>query len=162
MRRAQATQLRDGLKTLRLATIRECYREQADLARKETLTYEGYLLELVNRERETRAHNRVQRLLRESRLPLEKNLDIFDRTRLPALRARPAVIGLDKDGGGVQFAFQSDHITHPRWRRRSSVTPYTTAIGVWSITPQDKMCYAFLTHRTCPIDSPCGREGERM
>ena len=44
MRRAQATQLRDGLKTLRLATIRECYREQADLARKETLTYEGYLL----------------------------------------------------------------------------------------------------------------------
>lgn len=80
----QATQLRDGLKTLRLATVRECYREQADLARKETLTYEGYLLELVNRECETRAHNRIQRLLRESQLPLEKNLDTFDRTRLPA------------------------------------------------------------------------------
>ncbi len=84
MRRAQATQLRDGLRTLRLATIRECYREQADLARKETLPYEAYLLELVNHECETRAHNRVQRLLRESRLPLEKNLDTFDRTRLPA------------------------------------------------------------------------------
>lgn len=67
MRRAQATQLRDGLRTLRLATIRECYREQADLARKETLPYEAYLLELVNHECETRAHNRVQRLLRESR-----------------------------------------------------------------------------------------------
>ncbi len=73
----------DGLKTLRLATIREWYREQADLARKEALPYEGYLLELINRECETRAHNRIQRLLRESRLPLEKNLDTFDRTRLP-------------------------------------------------------------------------------
>ena len=83
MRRALTTQLIAGLKTLRLATVRECYGEQADLARKETLTYEAYLLELVNRECEMRAHNRVQRLLRESRLPLEKNLDTFDRTRLP-------------------------------------------------------------------------------
>ncbi len=83
MKRTHATQLRDGLKTLGLATIRECYREQADLARKEALPYEGYLLELINRECETRAHNRIQRLLRESRLPLEKNLDTFDRTRLP-------------------------------------------------------------------------------
>ena len=83
MKRAQTTQLIDGLKTLRLATIRECYGEQAGLARKETLTYEACLLELVNRECEMRAHNRVQHLLRESRLPLEKNLDTFDRTRLP-------------------------------------------------------------------------------
>lgn len=83
MKRAQTIQLIDGLKTLRLATVRECYGEQAGLARKETLTYEAYLLELVNRECEMRAHNRVQRLLRESRLPLEKNLDAFDRARLP-------------------------------------------------------------------------------
>ena len=84
MRRALTTQLIAGLKTLRLATVREGYGEQADLARKETLPYEAYLLELVNHECEMRAHNRVQRLLRESRLPLEKNLDTFDRTRLPA------------------------------------------------------------------------------
>ena len=84
MKRTQTTQLIDGLKTLRLATVRECYREHAELARKETLTYEAYLLELVDRECEMRGHNRVQRLLRESRLPLEKNLDTFDRTRLPA------------------------------------------------------------------------------
>ena len=62
MKRTHATQLRDGLKTLGLATIRECYREQADLARKEALPYEGYLLELINRECETRAHPRLRRV----------------------------------------------------------------------------------------------------
>ena len=84
MTRAQTARLTEGLKTLRMATIRKGYREQADLARKETLSYEAYLLELVQQECETRTHNRIERLLRESRLPLEKSLDTFDRKRLPA------------------------------------------------------------------------------
>jgi|TARA_B100001971_G_scaffold208471_1_gene230356 DNA replication protein DnaC len=83
MTRAQTARLTEGLKTLRMATIRKSYREQAELARKETLSYEAYLLELVDRECETRTHNRIERLVRESRLPLEKSLETFDRKRLP-------------------------------------------------------------------------------
>ena len=84
MTREQTTRLTEGLKTLRMATIRKSYREHADLARQEGLSYEAYLLELVERECETRSHNRIERLLRDSRLPLEKTLETFDRKRLPA------------------------------------------------------------------------------
>ena len=75
--------LADNLKALRLPTIKECYQEQAELARRESLSLEQYLLELVQRECEVRQHNRTTRLLRESRLPLEKTLEVFDRQRLP-------------------------------------------------------------------------------
>ena len=71
------------LKALRLPTVRECFAQQADLARQEGLTYEQYLLELLQRECEVRQHNRIARFLRESKLPLEKSLEMFDRQRLP-------------------------------------------------------------------------------
>ena len=76
--------LQQGLKELHLPTIRDCFLGEADLARQESLTYEQYLLELVERECETRKHSRIARLLRESKLPLEKNMESFDRKRLPA------------------------------------------------------------------------------
>ena len=60
------------LKELNLSTVRACYQEQAALARRESLSYEHYLLEILERERETRHRNRIARLLRESKLPLEK------------------------------------------------------------------------------------------
>ena len=72
------------LKELHLPTVRDCYEEQADQARQESLTYEYYLAEVMEREREVRSHNRIQRMLRESKLPLEKNLDSFDMSRLPS------------------------------------------------------------------------------
>ncbi len=72
------------LKRLYLSTIRTCFQEEADLARRETLSYEMYLHELVMRECEERRRKRIARYLRESRLPLEKNLEAFDRPRLPA------------------------------------------------------------------------------
>ena len=81
---ALKTELILHLKDLHLPTIRECYPEQADKARKEELAHERYLLELVRRESEVRRANRITRLLRESRLPLEKSLATFDRKRLPA------------------------------------------------------------------------------
>jgi len=81
---AMKTELTQHLKDLHLPTIRECYAEQADKARKEDLAHERYLLELARRESEVRRANRIARLLRESRLPLEKNLATFDRKRLPA------------------------------------------------------------------------------
>ena len=42
----------------------------------------AFLLELVEEEQQERHSNRIQRWLRESRLPLEKTLDTFDRGRL--------------------------------------------------------------------------------
>jgi len=67
---------------LHLPTVSACYEEQADQARQENITYEYYLAEVMEREREFRSHNRIQRMLRESKLPLEKNLDNFEMGRL--------------------------------------------------------------------------------
>jgi len=53
------------------------------VAEKETMRYEEYLLELLLRECEVRYNNRIARLLRESKLALEKNFDTFDMRRLP-------------------------------------------------------------------------------
>jgi DNA replication protein DnaC len=71
------------LKELHLPTIRACYAELADSARGEQLSYEAYLLEVMERECQGRRENRIQRLLRESRLPLAKSLGSFDLKRLP-------------------------------------------------------------------------------
>jgi DNA replication protein DnaC len=79
----QSIDLTQYLKELRLPAIRDCYQDQAEQARRETLSYEQYLLGLVETEREVRRHNRIARMLRDSRLPLEKNMDSFDRKRLP-------------------------------------------------------------------------------
>lgn len=72
------------LKELRLPTVRACYEQEADRARQESVSHEHYLAELVEREREVRRQNRIARRLRESKLPLEKNLENFDLERLPA------------------------------------------------------------------------------
>jgi len=71
------------LKELRLPTIRENFEDIAHKAHQESLSYERYLLELTERECEARRQRRIERLLRESRLPLEKNIDTFDMERLP-------------------------------------------------------------------------------
>ena len=77
------SQLALQLKQLRLPTIRACYEEVAEMARREALSFEHYLLELTEREQEVRQQRRIERFLRESRLPLEKTLEAFDRSRLP-------------------------------------------------------------------------------
>lgn len=71
------------LKTLHLPAMRAAYVEEAEQARQESWSYEQYLLELAAHECDQRRQHRVQRLLRESKLPLEKNLPAFDRKRLP-------------------------------------------------------------------------------
>lgn len=75
--------LDDLLAELRLSAIRQHYAEAAEQASAETLSYEYYLQGLAEREVENRKHNRISRLLRQSRLPLEKSLDTFDLGRLP-------------------------------------------------------------------------------
>lgn len=78
------TQLDDCLKELRLPTVRACYPELVEQATQESLGYERFLFELVDREREGRWQRRIERYLRDSRLPLEKSLEAFDMKRLPA------------------------------------------------------------------------------
>jgi DNA replication protein DnaC len=76
------------LRELHLPTFRECFEEQARRAAQETASYEQYLLELAERECQARLATRTERLLRDSRLPLEKDLASFDLGRLPAKVAR--------------------------------------------------------------------------
>ena len=79
----QSPCLEDLLAELRLPTIRQHYVEDAEQATAETLSYQDYLQGLIEREIESRHHNRINRLLRQSRLPLEKSLSAFELTRLP-------------------------------------------------------------------------------
>lgn len=72
------------LKTLNLATIRRLYRETADQARTASYSYEVYLHELVEEEIHQRLNKRIERHIRESRIPGDKTIDVFDRDRLPA------------------------------------------------------------------------------
>lgn len=75
-------QLHGYLKELRLATIRECFEEAARQAAQESLGYDRYLLNLVEKECEARGQRRIERLLRQSELPLEKTLETFELSRL--------------------------------------------------------------------------------
>lgn len=72
------------LKELCLPTFRALYEKEAFRAQQESSSYQQYLLELARQECETRRQNRIERFLRESKLPLEKTLDSFDLDRLPA------------------------------------------------------------------------------
>ena len=76
------------LTELRLPTVRQCYEETARLAERETLSYEQYLLEVITQECEQRRKSRVQRLLKDSALPLEKSLGNFNVKRLPTKAQR--------------------------------------------------------------------------
>ncbi len=80
---------------LHLPVIRRCFEEKARQAERETLGYEHYLLELVERECQQRRTNRIQRLLQTSKLPLEKTVESFDMKRLPVKAARQVKALLD-------------------------------------------------------------------
>ena len=69
--------LTESLTELHLPTPRRIYEEAARLAERETLSYERYLLDLVTRESQDRQQKRIQRLLRQSRIPAEKALANF-------------------------------------------------------------------------------------
>ena len=77
------SELTRHLKELHLPTFRENFKDVARLAEKESLTYEQYLLDLSIKECEARRHRRIERYLRESCLPFEKTMDVFDLKRLP-------------------------------------------------------------------------------
>lgn len=64
-----------------LPAMRDGYEDAAEQARREGISYEQYLLDLLVRERNSRKQNRIARLLKESKLPLEKSLETLDQTR---------------------------------------------------------------------------------
>jgi len=83
------------LRELHLPAIRRCFEDKARQAERDTLGYEQYLHELVERECQERRQNRIARLLRASGLPLEKSLEGFDLKRLPAKAGRQVKTLLD-------------------------------------------------------------------
>jgi len=80
--------LKEQLKELHLTTIQKRYQDIASMARRETLSYEEFLRELLKEEREARRNRRRERLLRASRIPTDKNINTFDLKRLPPKAAQ--------------------------------------------------------------------------
>ena len=74
----------DNLKELHLPAMRVGFEEQARRAQQESQSYERYLLELTERECQARREHRIERPLRDSRLPPGKDLQALNLKRLPA------------------------------------------------------------------------------
>jgi len=84
---ANESNLKAGLSqcllNLNLSTVSSIYEETAAHATKNSISYEQYLYDLMSAEYDSRWNRRIQRLLKGSRLPLEKRWDNFDQDRLP-------------------------------------------------------------------------------
>ncbi len=76
--------LLECLKELHLPAVRAGYPELARQAQQEGLSYEQYLLAVLERECQERRQRRVERWLHDSHLPLEKSWQALDLKRLPA------------------------------------------------------------------------------
>jgi DNA replication protein DnaC len=90
-------QLTQVLRQLRLPAFVENYGPHAVLAANEGMSYEKYLLSLSQLELTQRRNRKVQRLLHDSHLPLEKTFSTFDRSRLPLPVARRLEVLLEQD-----------------------------------------------------------------
>jgi DNA replication protein DnaC len=77
--------------------MRQDYESAAERARQESASHERYLLDLVERECESRRSNRVERLMRESKLFLEKSLSTLQLKRLPLKAAQQVRALLEGD-----------------------------------------------------------------
>lgn len=109
--------LKSHLKELHLPTIRDCYQDTARMAEAEHLSFEQYLHTVTERECETRRTNRIARILKESGLPLEKTMIMFNRARLPhALNAQVTTLldgsFLDRKENILAFGISGSGKTH--------------------------------------------------
>lgn len=75
--------LTQQLKELHLPAFREQFEATAHSAAQESWSYEQYLSTLSQLECESRRANRVERHLKQSRLPIEKSMSSFDLKKLP-------------------------------------------------------------------------------
>ena len=101
MDKKNQARLNSCLTDLCLTTARKRYPELAQKAEGESLSYEEYLLSVMEEESDTRRIRRIERRLRESQLPLEKNLTAFELKRLP-----------QKVSQQVKTILQGDFINH--------------------------------------------------
>lgn len=72
------------LKTLKLPSFASDHEEVGRIATEESWSYERFLGELCEREVADRQERRIERLLRQSRLPLEKTKETLDASKLTA------------------------------------------------------------------------------
>lgn len=77
------TDIKQVFKILRLPAMLSSYETHAERARKEAMSFEEFLYNLLSEEEQSRENRKIERLLRESRLPLEKTMESFDRKRMP-------------------------------------------------------------------------------
>ncbi len=82
MRKNIDTEINNCLKSLHMPTVKEIYKETAEYAATEKITHEEYLLILLEKENEVRYNNRIERLLKQSDLDLDKTMDNFNLKRL--------------------------------------------------------------------------------
>jgi DNA replication protein DnaC len=73
------------VKQLRMPTIGRQYRSLAREAEERNLSYEGYLLALLETELQTREENQRQRRLKQASFPIQKTLDTYDFSLMPSL-----------------------------------------------------------------------------
>ena len=83
MNKQHHEQLIKLLTELHLPMFREYHQEFAQAAMADELSYEAYLYELAQRECEVRRANKIARMVKASKLPLEKTLQTFELKRLP-------------------------------------------------------------------------------
>jgi DNA replication protein DnaC len=105
------------LKELHLATMRRECEQVARQAQQESWSYQDFLRELAERELQQRWQNRIARLLKASRLPLEKNWQSLDLKRLPTkavqqLRSLLAGDFLDRRENVLAFGTVGSGKTH--------------------------------------------------
>ena len=72
-------------KQLRMPTIAKQYRSLAREAEERNLSYEGYLLALLEVEVQSREENQRQRRLKQASFPVQKTLDTYDFSLMPSL-----------------------------------------------------------------------------
>jgi DNA replication protein DnaC len=77
------SQLTNQFRELRLPSFRDHFQQSAIRATTENLSHLEYLAELATLECQARQQGRIQRLMRNSKLPLEKSWDSFKFGRLP-------------------------------------------------------------------------------
>jgi DNA replication protein DnaC len=75
-------QLKDCLRQLQLSSFAANFAQQAALAANEGWSYDQYLFNLCQLEIDERRQRKIEKLLQSSRLPREKTLATFDRSRL--------------------------------------------------------------------------------
>jgi len=73
------------VKQLRMPTIGRQYRSLAREAEERNLSYEEYLLALLETELQTREENQRQRRLKQAAFPVQKTIDTYDFSLMPSL-----------------------------------------------------------------------------